>query len=55
MFSINNAAHILQGGFIVFLDMTLTLLSVLANIMVISAVRDRYSVIWIGSITIESS
>ena len=30
-----------QGGFIVFLDMTLTLLSVLANIMVISAVRDR--------------
>ena len=29
MFSINNAAHILQGGFIVFMDMTLTLLSVL--------------------------
>ena len=41
MFSINNIAHILQGGFIVFMDMTLTLLSVLANIMVISAVRDR--------------
>ena len=29
MFSINNIAHILQGGFIVFMDMTLTLLSVL--------------------------
>ena len=43
MFSINNIAHILQGGFIVFMDMTLTLLSVLANIMVISAVRDRYA------------